>query len=341
MEPVSTILVKRSSFFIGTRSEKDFLILGLSKSQSVPIEIQDYTTYNDASFAREYESHWSGDAENAYFSAEKFDKHRELNQPEYEYSNRSAKNAYYVIGVDVGRKGCTTEACVFKVTPQAQGSSFKSLVNLYTFDEEHFGLQAIQLKRLFYKYKAKKIVIDANGLGIGLVDYMVTTQIDPASGDALPSFGVENDVDGFYKKFIEPTTELEAMYLIKANAPLNTEAYSYVQSQISSGKIKFLIDETRAKVKLLSTKAGQEMDPNKRADYLKPFTQTTILREQLLNLVEENEGVNIILKQSSRNVKKDKFSALAYALYYIKQEEDKGRKKRRKGLNGFMFFTKK
>ena len=34
-------------------------------------------TYNDASFAREYESEWS-DAENAYFSAERFDKHRQL-----------------------------------------------------------------------------------------------------------------------------------------------------------------------------------------------------------------------------------------------------------------------
>ena len=35
-------------------------------------------TYNDSSFAREYESEWSGDAENAFFSAEKFDKYRVL-----------------------------------------------------------------------------------------------------------------------------------------------------------------------------------------------------------------------------------------------------------------------
>jgi hypothetical protein len=95
-------------------------------------------TYNDSSFAREYESEWSGDSENAFFSSEKIDKHRELLQPEYEYSGRSAKTAYYVLGVDVGRKGCTTEICVFKVTPQAGGGSIKSLVNLFSFDEEHF-----------------------------------------------------------------------------------------------------------------------------------------------------------------------------------------------------------
>ena len=298
-------------------------------------------TYNDASFAREYESEWSGDAENAFFSSEKFDKHRVLLQPEYEYSGRSSKNAYYVLGVDVGRKGCTTEVCVFKVTPQVQGSSLKTLVNVYSWDEEHFEDQAINLKRLFYKYKARRIAIDANGLGIGLVDYMVKQQVDPETNEILPDFGVENDDEGFYKKFKTPDTETDALFLIKANAPINTEAHSYVQTQLSSGKIKFLIDENQAKVKLMSTKVGQAMDMNKRAEYLKPFTLTTILREQMLNLIEENEGVNIILKQSSKSIKKDKFSAFEYGLYYIKQEEDKKRKRGKRNIADMMFFNSK
>lgn len=296
-------------------------------------------TYNDSSFAREYESEWSGDAENAFFSAEKFDKHRVLLQPEYEYSGRSTKSAFYVLGIDVGRKGCTSEVCVFKVTPQAQGASLKTLVNLYTWDEEHFEAQAINIKKLFYKYKARQVVIDANGLGIGLVDFMVKDQIDPETGELLPNFGVSNDEENFYKQFRTADTEMDAMYLIKANAPINTEAHSYVQTQLSSGKIKFLIDENQAKVKLMSTKMGQQMDNDKRADYLKPFTLTTILREQMLNLVEENEGVNIILKQSSRSIKKDKFSAFEYGLYYIKQEEDKKKRRKKRNIADMMFYT--
>ena len=296
-------------------------------------------TYNDSSFAREYESEWSGDAENAFFSAEKFDKHRVLLQPEYEYSGRSTKSAFYVLGIDVGRKGCTSEVCVFKVTPQAQGASLKTLVNLYTWDEEHFEAQAINIKKLFYKYKARQVVIDANGLGIGLVDFMVKDQIDPETGELLPNFGVSNDAENFYKQFRTADTEIDAMYLIKANAPINPEANSYVQTQLSSGKIKFLIDENQAKVKLMSTKMGQQMDNDKRADYLKPFTLTTSLREQMLNLVEENEGVNIILKQSSRSIKKDKFSAFEYGLYYIKQEEDKKKRRKKRNIADMMFYT--
>ena len=296
-------------------------------------------TYNDASFAREYESEWSGDADNAYFSVEKFDRHRVLLQPEYEYSGRSTKSAYYVIGVDVGRKGCTTEAVIIKVTPQAQGTALKSVVNIYTYDEEHFETQAIKLKKLYYKYKARKLIIDGNGLGIGLIDYMVKSQIDPDTGDILPDFGIDNDEDKFYKKYKTDDTELDAVYIIKANAPINTEAHSYTQTQLASGKIKFLIDETQAKTKLLGTKIGQSMDPEKRNEYLRPFVETTILREQMLNLIEDNEGVNIILKMSNRMVGKDKFSAFEYALYWIKQEEDIRKRKHGRKISDFMFFS--
>jgi hypothetical protein len=129
------------------------------------------------------------------------------------------------------------------------------------------------------------------------------------------------------------------MYLVKANAPINTEAYVYCQGQMNSGKIKFLIDEQQAKVKLMSTKKGQEMDASKRATELMPFTLTTILREQMLNLVEENEGVNIILKRVTKSVPKDRFSAFIYGLYYIKLEEDRARKKKKRGIAGLMLFS--
>ena len=295
-------------------------------------------TFNEDSFEREYCSKWTGDAENAFYSSEKFDKYRVLNQPEYEWSGRSSKSAYYVLGIDVGRKGCTTEVCVFKVTPQPQGSALKSLVNIYTFDEEHFEQQSINIKKLYYKYKARAIAIDANGLGIGLIDYMVKSQED-IDGSYYPPFGPMNDDEGFYKKFRTDDMEKDALFLIKANAPINTEAHTYVQTQLFSGKIKFLIDENQAKAKLMGTKTGQAMDANKRADYLKPFTLTTILREQMLNLVEENEGVNIILKQSTKGIRKDKFSAFEYGLYYIKQEEERLKKRQHHNISDMMFFS--
>ena len=229
-------------------------------------------TYNDSSFSREYESEWSGDAENAFFSSEKFDKYRTLLQPEAEYSGRSSNNQYYILGVDVGRFKCTTEVCVFKITPQIQGAALKSLVNIYTYEAEDFEKQAINIKKLYYKYKARQIAIDANGVGAGFVDFMTKAQVDPETGESLPAFGVSGgtaeDAVEPYKKIRGQDVENDAMYLIKANLAVNTEAHTYVQTQMYSGKVKFLIDENQAKVKLMATKVGQNMSPEKRTEHL-------------------------------------------------------------------------
>ena len=300
-------------------------------------------TYQEDSFDREYRSKWSGDVENAFYSSDEFDKHRVLLQPESEFSGRSSKSAYYVLGIDVGRVGCTTEVCVFKVTPQPQGTALKSLVNIYTYDAEHFEAQAIHIKRLYYKYKARIVAIDANGLGVGLVDFMTIAQTDPETGDVLPAFGVEGgtaeEVMEQYKKIKGPDVEENALYLIKANAPINTEAYAYARTQMSSGKVKFLIDEQQAKIKLMDTKVGQNMTPDKRNEHLLPFQLTSILKTQMLNLIEENDGVNIILKQSNKGIKKDKFSAFIYGLYYIKQDEDKKKKRKGRDISKMLFWS--
>ena len=100
-----------------------------------------------------------------------------------------------------------------------------------------------------------------------------------------------------------------------------------------------MLNETEAKAKLMQSKVGQNMSVNQRNEYLQPFTLTTVLREQLLNLVEDNQGVNIILKQSSRGIKKDKFSAFVYGLYYIKKEEERRNKRKSRDFSKMVLFS--
>ena len=302
-------------------------------------------TFNESSFAREYESVWSGTVEDAFFNSEQFDRNRVLKQPEYEASGRASKSSYYVLSMDVGRKHDASVVCVFKVTPQAQGASLKQLVNIYTFDDEHFEDQAIKVKKLFYKYKARRLVVDGNGPGVGFIDYLVKPQVDPDTNEIFPDFGVYGgtkvDVEQDYKKYRTANCEQDALFIMMANAPVNNEAHANAQAQLSSGKVKMLIDERVAKTKLLGTVKGNNMKPEERADYLKPFTLTSILKEEMMNLREENEGVNIILKQANRGIRKDKFSAFEYGLYYIKQEEDSKKKKKKFNAKDWCFMSSK
>ena len=328
------------------------IILGGTWRVPVMMKLQDRSflqdlkrdgTYNEESFNREYESKWSGTAENAFFNGEIFDRNRTLNQPEYEHSGRSSVKSYYILAVDVGRKGCDSVVCVFKVSPQNAGPAIKTLVNIYTMTDTHMEDQAIKIKRLFYKYKARRVVIDANGLGLGLIDYMVKPQSDPLTGLDYPDFGVyggtQDDAVEEYKKYRTPNTEDGAMYLLKANAPINTEAHANAQTQLNAGKVKMLIDEQTAKAKLLNTKAGQKMSPEKRNEYLKPFNLTSILKQEMMNLREENEGININLKKANKSIRSDKFSAFEYGLYYIKQEEETKKRKKKFNASEWKFFN--
>ena len=103
-------------------------------------DLQSDTTFNPATFGREYESVWTGSVENAFFDGEKFDKSRTLKAAEYEYCKRNNQDGaiHYILGVDVGRKGCQSVVTVVKVIPRPEGPAFKNLVNIYTLEDDHF-----------------------------------------------------------------------------------------------------------------------------------------------------------------------------------------------------------
>lgn len=103
------------------------------------------------------------------------------------------------------------------------------------------------------------------------MDYMVKSQVDPETDDFFPDFGVQNDDDGEYKKYRTDRTEYDAIYEIKANAPINTEAHSNAQTQMRAGKVKFLIDERIAKNKLLGTKKGSSNETRRESGIFTTF----------------------------------------------------------------------
>lgn len=292
-------------------------------------DIREDETFSEESFDREYESGWSGASLDAFFDGEAIERNRTLTDAEEHAVSSPKKLAYYVISVDVARIGCQTVATVFKVEPQTYGGSIKKLVNIFVYEAEHFAIQALELKKLYYRYNAEKLVIDLNGLGVGLMDSMVLPSLDPVSEETLPGFLLENDETGLYKKYEnQENVERNAIFGIKANAQINTVMHSNCAVQMRSDRVKFLIDERTKKSDLLSSVKGQGLSSRERAEVLRPYILTGILKEEILNLREKNSGANIMLERVSAKMQKDKFSAFEMGLYYIKIKEDTGKRKR-------------
>ena len=126
---------------------------------------------DESGFEREYGSIWSGTIEGAFFDMNRFDKHRIINLASNCYDNGISKRrdgGYYVMGVDVGRLNCPTEIVVLKVQPtrSQSGSNIdvKQVVNIFTLEDEFFAKQAIEIKRIFHRFKCDMCVVDGNGL---------------------------------------------------------------------------------------------------------------------------------------------------------------------------------
>ena len=302
-------------------------------------ELKEDGTYNDMSFSSEYESIWAGAVRDAFFSPEMFDRHRTLYTPEYEGKFVEGADSFYVMGVDVARLKAQTVFQILKVVKRP-GGYFKSLVNTFVHEGRHFLPQAIDIKAKASKFGVSQIALDTSGLGAGLLDFLLIENQDDLTGIVYPPFSVTNsdDYDDYKRHGSQPL-----IYGIKGSDDLNSQMYVNCLSQFHSGKIKLLIDEKKAKTRLLNTREGREMTAEQKAQHIMPFTYTSILKQEMMNLkqkTEETSSKKLLKLEEVQKKGHDKFSAFIYALWYVKLVEDDMMKRRKKAkATDFMFFN--
>lgn len=299
-------------------------------------------SYNETTFAAEYLGSWLGGSDESWFDFERLVKYRKIKNPEWIQKFKEDSKVFYLISVDVGRLHDQTVACIFRVNIR-DDKYYATLVNLFVLgrqaEKKTFVQQAIDLKHLIEIYKPREVVIDCNGLGVGIADEMIRTHLD-ASGKELPAYGFFNNDD--YKK-IQPRDSIPILYSLKANGPLNSKIHGNAYSRIYGGMVRFLISEQDARASLLATKVGQKMKLEERVKRLMPHELTTKLFEEMSNLRLRRNGLDIVLEQINARFPKDKYSAFAYGLWRIKELEEESYKKksRRAGRDGrrLVFFT--
>ena len=307
-------------------------------------EIKMSATYKDESFSREYLGRWTGGGSDSWFDYDRLQKYRKLINPEVSQKLGGKTNIFYILSVDVGRITCQTVVCVLKVYTHDNDFSV-SLVNIFilgkTEETKHFSIQALDLKKIISAFNPKEIVIDGNGLGVGLLDYMVLNSYDPKTNEYYPAYCSFNNDD--YRQALYPGA-IPKIYIIKSNSTLDSKIHGNCYSKVYSGRISFLSREQEIKNRLLETKKGQKMKIEQRVARVLPHELTTRLFEEMANfkLKPTGNGTDIKLEKINSKTLSDKFSAFEYGLWRVKEIEDEYFKKRRRkgGRNRkLVFFT--
>jgi len=289
-------------------------------------ELKESPNFNRISFEREYESKWSGSSKNSLIDLESFRQSRVIKQAEDKAVND--RNIEYVLAYDVARSEGSQNAqsalIVLKLTPRGDGTYSKHVVNIYTFEGSHFREQALFLKQKVNDFRARILVIDGNGLGTGLIDQLVLEI------DENPPYEVVND--DRYNKF-KTANSIPMIFVIKSQQAgmKDSDMNGLFMRWVGNGHVKFLESESQAK----SRYRGKDEKLN---EFLRPFMMTDFLQDEIMNLEYKQSGNNIQVKQVSRAIQKDRFSALKYGLWWVYLEEQKNKSRQSEHIGDISKF---
>ena len=297
---------------------------GLLDKRKIMDKIKSTGTYKLETFLREYMSRWAGGSEESYYSYTLIDKRRKILRPEFEPEKR--KDVFYTLSVDVGRFSDETVLEVFKT--YTEGERFVThLVNIIILagSGRHFQDQSIKIKQLDAIFNFRGIVVDINGPGAGIADFLIIDQ--EKDGMYYPAYGFSNKPK--YKKTEMPGC-IRKLYGVEASSGANSDYYKNAHLMLSLDRVRLLINERQARSYFARFGYWNKMKVEKKATQLIPYIATTKLQDQLANLKANLETAtsNINIQKIKTSIGKDLVSSFIYGLWFIGLEEEKELKKR-------------
>lgn len=290
-------------------------------------EKRESPTYSILDFMREYESIYTGSDSDSLVSDEKLNKCRTLGIAEWEHCGDT--KVQYVLAYDVsrsaGRENALSALIVIKIIPRGDGTYHKQVVNIFSMEGQHDTWQAKFLKEKVKEYKASILVIDANGIGSGVVDQLVLDL-----NDGNPPYKVVNDVDNQWTKY-QTEDAIPMVFAIKSQRKetKNSDMINNIMKVFNKLDIE-LLKTPHEGIKDLEKKNKKKFkdDSEEIAVAEIPYILTDNLCDEIMNLKYKQRGNDSDIEQVSRAIPKDKFSALMYGLFWIHLEEKKNKERK-------------
>lgn len=181
---------------------------------------------------------------------------------------------------------------------------------------EELGLEVM---RFYYQYDCDNIVLDTNGVGMGVLDYIMADRYDPVYGQAYGALNVCNAPDLEDRCKVKGSPKV--IYSIKANAKSNNDMAIALRSGFQNGYINLLINENDAEDKVQKIRGYSKQSELVQTKLRLPYVQTTLLVNELINLTHDVSNGLIKVKEKY-GMRKDRYSSLEYG-YYVVQELSK------------------
>lgn len=304
---------------------------GLLMKEAVEDEMAE-STYNPQSWQVEMECLWYGSSENAFFDYDVISTRRRLKTTFYPLDlcqkrditiPKLAPGEERILSLDVAlmpSKKNNNDASSLIITsniPINESEYSCNVVYMQNYEGMTTSELAIEVMRCFYRYRCTKIVIDSNGLGMGVFDEICKNQTDPQTGEFYKAFRCCNDDTMAERCRIKDANE--CLYSVKANGNFNNEICILLRNGFVNGKITIPINEIDGEEYLKSKiKGWGKLLPKDQAMYKMTYVQSSLMVNELINLDHEVKNGNIKIIEKS-GMRKDRYSSLAYNYWVLNQ----------------------
>ncbi len=266
---------------------------------------------NPIAFAQNYMSHWVGNSDNALVDIQKLMDTRILPTPEFSNTDYSE----YCLGVDVARSlklgnNISSVAVIKIIRNEDLRIKQLHLVNIYEISgNTNFPEQAAIIKRIQKKFNAKAVCCDSNGLGIGILDEFGKISYDLETGEPYEAWKTMNSDFTASEPDANPI-----VFDLKPQSANNAIIVNFI-GMVDGGKLKMLVKKANEDYSLDSY--------DNQAEDVLPYVLTDLLVDEIANLkMKTLPSGQLTIDRVISRMGKDKFSALAYGLWYAKTFED-------------------
>lgn len=304
---------------------------GLLSREQVEDEMSE-ADFDPVSFKMEMGAEWFGDTDGAFFKFDDISPRRKIRNSFYPleiYKNYNIKapelitNEKRVLSVDVAllaSKKHDNDAAALIINsaiPTEKNEYISNIVYIETHEGYTTDELGILVMRLFYQFHCTDLVLDTNGQGIGVYDFIIKPQYDSEYGVTYNAMTCVNDDNMAARCKIRNAEKV--IWSIKATADFNNKAAILLRSSFQNGNINLLASEFEAEEFVKKIRGYSKMTSRDQSLLKLPYTQTSLMVNELINLEHEVKGTNIRVFERS-GMRKDRFSSLEYNYYIVQQE---------------------
>lgn len=290
--------------------------------------------YNELVQQMEMECLWFGDTDGSLFKFDELTARRRLRKafPPLSFCNdkitipKLTATGKRILSIDVAlmkstkKKKNDASAIYINDLIQVNDTAYQSN---FVYGETFEGLKTDELgmivMKYFYEYQCTDLVLDTNGIGLGVYDFITKDQICQENGKRYRAMTCINDKDMAERCKVRDANKV--VWSVKANANFNNEICVLLRNGIQNGKINFLIPEQDADSSLKETYKGYfKMSPTEQAKLKMSYIQTTFAVYELIKLDHEVKNGNIKVKEVE-GMRKDRYSSIAYSYWCACQLE--------------------